>query len=103
MSETLETYYGLPAEVKFCSQCVISNQRPNSAVEYEHTSKTKKTTIRFDEEMVCDACRTGERKKAEVDWEAREKELWKLCDLHRKDNGEYDCLVPGSGGKDSFY
>lgn len=103
MSETLETYYGLPAEVKFCSQCVISNQRPNSAVEYEHTSKSKKTTIRFDEEMVCDACRTAERKKAEVDWEAREKELWKLCDLHRKDNGEYDCLVPGSGGKDSFY
>jgi N-acetyl sugar amidotransferase len=103
MSEPLETYYGLPAEVKFCSRCVISNQRPNSAVEFEHTSKSKKTTIRFDEEEVCDACRSTERKMRETDWDAREKELWALCDKYRKNNGEYDCLVPGSGGKDSFY
>ena len=29
-----ETYYGLPQNVEFCSRCVISNQRPNSAVEF---------------------------------------------------------------------
>src|SRR5205085_7396260 len=30
------TKYGLPETVKFCTRCVISNQRPNSAVEYQH-------------------------------------------------------------------
>ena len=32
-----EALYGLPTKVEFCSACVISNQRPNSAVEYQHT------------------------------------------------------------------
>ena len=32
-SGTGETLYGLPREVAFCQSCVISNQRPNSAVE----------------------------------------------------------------------
>lgn len=27
-----EAYYGLPKEVKFCTKCVTSNQRPNSAL-----------------------------------------------------------------------
>ncbi len=102
-TDQLEVKYGLPREVKFCSRCVISNQRPNSAVEYQHTADSKKTTIKFDDDMICDACHTAERKQKEVNWEAREKELWALCDKYRKDNGEYDCLVPGSGGKDSFY
>jgi len=26
-----------------------------------------------------------------------------LCDRHRSRDGSYDCIVPGSGGKDSFY
>jgi hypothetical protein len=58
----LEVKYGLPLEVKFCRDCVISNQRPNSAHEYLHTKETKKTTINFDEEGVCDACRQTEQK-----------------------------------------
>jgi N-acetyl sugar amidotransferase len=100
--EKIETKYGLPAEVKFCKKCVISNQRPNSAVEYEHTKDTKKQTINFDQEGVCDACRVAE-KKSTIDWNEREKELRELCDRYRKDDGSYDCLIPGSGGKDSFY
>ena len=32
-----EIKYGLPRYVHFCKHCVISNQRPNSAVEYQHT------------------------------------------------------------------
>lgn len=99
----LEAYYGLPQEVSFCQKCVISNQRPNSAVEYQHTKESKKTTIHFDEQGVCDACRLGEEKKTTIDWKLREKELRELCDRFRKNDGSYDCLVPGSGGKDSFY
>lgn len=99
---TVYTKYGLPPEVKFCVRCVLSNQRPNSAVEFSHTIKSKKTTIHFDEKGVCDACRVIENKKS-INWQEREKELIKLCDKHRKNDGSHDCIVPGSGGKDSFY
>lgn len=99
----LETKYGLPREVKFCTKCVISNQRPNSAVEYSHTTESKKQTIHFDEEGVCDACRVAERKKETINWSEREEQLKELCDHHRSKDGSYDCVVPGSGGKDSFY
>jgi len=95
--------YGLPKEVGFCKKCVISNQRPNSAVEFQHTSESKKKTINFDENGICDACHVAEKKKREVNWDEREEELIELCNRYRKSDGSYDCLVPGSGGKDSFY
>jgi len=101
--EQLGAKYGLPNEVKFCRKCVISNQRVNAAVEYKHTKDSTKTTIRFDENGVCDACKQAERKKQTIDWDEREKELVELCNEHRRNDGYYDCLIPGSGGKDSFY
>lgn len=97
-----ECYYGLPREVKFCSCCTYSNQKPNSEKEYKHTIKTNKPTVAFNEEGICSACQTAMVKKT-VDWKLREKELRELCDRYRKSDGSYDCLVPGSGGKDSFY
>ena len=51
---------------------------------------------------MCDACRTAEIKD-NINWGMREEELVKLLDKHRKNDGSYDCLVPGSGGKDSAY
>lgn len=101
-TERLEAKYGLPSEVTFCKRCVISNQRPNSALEYSHTKESKKKTIGFDDEGVCDACRVAEQKNHKINWQDREKELRELCDKHRSKDGSYDCLVPGSGGKDSF-
>ena len=98
----LEAFYGLPEEVKFCTKCVMSNQRPTSAVEFKHTKESKKLTMNFDEDGVCDACRTAEIKDS-INWGMREEELTKLLDKHRKNDGSYDCLVPGSGGKDSAY
>ncbi|WP_243136713.1 N-acetyl sugar amidotransferase [Acetobacterium paludosum] len=102
VNDDLDVKYGLPREIKFCKKCVISNQRPNSCVEYDHTNESKKETIHFDDEGVCDACRSSEKKK-KIDWDLREKELIELCDKHRSKDGSYDCLIPGSGGKDSFY
>lgn len=98
-----KTFYGLPSEVRYCQQCVISNQRPNSAIEYQHSVSSRKQTINFDENGICDACRFANRKNQEIDWVEREKQLKELCDKYRKNDGSYDCLVPGSGGKDSFY
>lgn len=102
-SAQLKTKYGLPQNVEYCRKCVISNQRPNSAVEYDHKSDSKKATIFFDENGICDACKMAERKEKTIDWADREKQLQEMCDRYRSTDGSYDCVVPGSGGKDSFY
>lgn len=99
MSEAL---FGLPTEVKFCSKCVISNQRPRSTVEFQNSIFEKKETIEFDSLGVCEACRFHETKDLGINWELREKELIALCDKYRKSSG-YDVVVPGSGGKDSAF
>ena len=78
------------------------NQRPSSAVEFTHTPESKKATIQFTG-GICDACHYAEQKERSVDWEEREAELFALCEQYRSNNGSYDCLVPGSGGKDSVY
>lgn len=80
--------YNLPENVKFCKKCTISNQRPR---------------ITFDEKGVCSACNYAEFKKNSINWTDREKELVTLLDKHRRDDGEYDVLVPCSGGKDAGY
>ena len=98
-----DTKYGLPAEVAFCKRCVISNQRPNSAVEYTHTKATQKKTIHFNADGICDACLFAEKKNGVINWDDRERELRELLDRHRSTDGSYDCIVPGSGGKDSFF
>jgi N-acetyl sugar amidotransferase len=80
--------YNLPVDVKFCEKCTISNQRPR---------------ITFDENGVCSACNYGDYKRQQVDWKERERELIELCKKHKKNNGEYDVIVPCSGGKDGGF
>ncbi len=80
----------------------MSNQRPASTAEFKHTKESRKVTLAIDEEGVCDACRTAEAKEG-IDWKKREEQLLVLLDKHRSKDGSYDCLVPGSGGKDSAY
>lgn len=80
--------YNLPSNIKYCSKCTISNQRPR---------------IEFNEHGVCAACQYAEFKKTKIDWELRDKELQDLCDKYRKSDGSYDVIVPSSGGKDSAF
>lgn len=88
MKRDLIKQYNLPVEVRFCKNCTISNQRPR---------------ITFDEYGVCSACNYAKYKRTKVDWNLREQELIDLCDKHRKSNGEYDVIVPCSGGKDGSF
>jgi N-acetyl sugar amidotransferase len=97
-----EAFYGLPDNVTYCKRCVMSNQRPCSYPEHKHTPQRKTPTMHIDAEGVCDACRHAEHKFA-IDWTKRESELLRLLDQYRSKDGSYDCLVPGSGGKDSCY
>ena len=99
----LEAYYGLPREVRFCGKCVISNQRPSSVVEFKNRASDAKPVIAFDADGVCSACRYAEIKDKKIDWQRREEELVELCKRHRSKDGSYDCVVPGSGGKDSSF
>ena len=95
---------GLPIEVKYCVECNLSNQRPTSINEYFHTENSSQKTVEFDENGICAGCNFVKKEfDNSINWDDREKELIELCNKHRKNNGEYDCIVPGSGGKDSVY
>ena len=83
--DSLEALYGLPTDIKFCTKCVISNQRPNSTVWFEHRRSSQKSTIAFSEAGVCDACGIAEAKRSQIDWQTREAQLRDLCDRHRGD------------------
>ena len=98
----LKTLYGLPRKVIFCKKTLISNQRPNSAIEFLHNKNTKKKTLFIDKNGVSDSWKYS-RLKEKINFKDREKKLLKLLDLHRGKYGEYDCIVPGGGGKDSCY
>ena len=91
------------SKVVFCKKCVISNQRPSSVVEFNKDSINEKPTIAFDEKGVCSACNYSDFKSKYIDWDKRERELILLCDKYRSRNGSYDCVIPGSGGKDSAF
>tara|TARA_B000000475_G_scaffold263008_1_gene249077 strand:+ start:187 stop:1281 length:1095 start_codon:yes stop_codon:yes gene_type:complete len=58
--------------------------------------------IEFDNKCWCNACQWSEEKKT-FDWEGRKKELKKLLDKYRSNSGNFDCVVPVSGGKDGSY
>ncbi len=97
----MKALFSLPNEVCFCKKCVVSNQRPSSTVEFKNNNI--KTTIEFDSDGVCSACRLHEDKYNQIDWKTREEKLVKLLDRYRGNGVKYDVVVPGSGGKDSIF
>lgn len=100
IDQVLHGRYGLPLDIQFCKKCAMNNQRPSSTVEFKNKPGEIKKAIFFDEHGVCDACNFAEKKKS-ISWADRERELKELCDRHRRSDGRYDVVVPGSGGKDS--
>lgn len=72
----------------YCKKCVMPSTKPD---------------LHLDEDGICNACRSYEARK-EVNWSERHKELNKILDKYRvKDNSNWDCIVPVSGGKDSTF
>lgn len=73
--------------IKYCKRCVMPHTKPD---------------LHIDEEGVCNACRSYE-KRAEVDWASRRIELDIIVDRYKNKGSHWDCIVPVSGGKDSTY
>ena len=74
-------------EIFWCKNCLNMSTRPR---------------IEFDDKGWCNACQWMEEKTT-MDWRLREKELIQLLDKHRSTTGDFDCIVPVSGGKDGSY
>ena len=99
---TIDTQYdSLPSEVIFCKNCVVSNQRPSSTVEFKEKDTANKQGIFLNKDGVCSACKYAGVKET-INWKEREEQLIDLLKKFRKKSG-YDVIVPGSGGKDSGY
>ncbi len=73
--------------MKYCTKCVLPDTHE---------------TIEFDSEGVCNICRQAEVKHNKINWEERRSMLDSIVSKY-KDRGEYDCIVPFSGGKDSAF
>lgn len=60
--------------------------------------------ISFDELGICTACQSSEQ-KMHINWERREIELRELLEDAKRISADraYDCILPISGGKDSFF
>jgi len=57
----------------------------------------------LDSQGICSACRHAEQKDS-IDWSMREKQFQEVCNYYkRKSEGEFDCIIAVSAGKDSFY
>tara|TARA_B110000014_G_C20124868_1_gene598346 strand:+ start:4255 stop:5394 length:1140 start_codon:yes stop_codon:yes gene_type:complete len=74
--------------MKYCKKCLYPDTKPQ---------------LVFNDEDVCSACINSELKES-IDWIQKEKEFRDICAKHKsKDDSNYDCIIPVSGGRDSTY
>lgn len=78
----------LPA-VRYCRRCVY----PSSSA----------APLALDADGLCSGCRVAGQ-RGNIDWQRREGMFRRLLDEYRSHDGSnYDCIIPVSGGKDSYY
>lgn len=73
--------------MRYCNHCILPETHD---------------TIMFNDEGVCSVCQQIEFRDEKIDWVERRRLLDELIAQY-KDKGEYDCVVPFSGGKDSTF
>ncbi len=73
----------------YCQRCILPDTRPG---------------VVLDAEGVCAGCRNAEAKR-HIDWGERAAHFRHIVEVSRARAGDrnYDCVVPVSGGKDSFW
>lgn len=76
-------------KMNYCNKCVYP---ASSAV-----------PLAFDANGLCSGCRTGSQRD-EIDWDKKRMLFEKLIDEYKNNDGTgYDCIIPVSGGKDSYF
>ena len=74
--------------MEICKLCIQPDSRPG---------------IFFSKEGICGAC-LWEEEKQKINWDERERELIEIANWAKiKSNGNYDCVIGVSGGKDSTF
>ncbi len=75
--------------MKYCKRCLYPENHP--------------LNITFDEQGICSGCRIHEEKD-QINWAEREQKLKKILATYKNKSGNnYDCIIPVSGGKDSYF
>lgn len=76
-------------ELQHCKRCLYTSAHPLG--------------LTLDEEGICSGCRVHEEKDA-LDWDERFEKLKALVEPYKCSTGKnYDCIVPVSGGMDSYF
>lgn len=73
--------------MNYCKKCIMPDTRPD-----QYLSK----------DGICNACKSHEIME-KINWEERSTNLKKIINNLDLDKKKWDCVVPGSGGKDSTY
>ena len=77
--------------MRYCKRCVYPEVVVN---------------LYMDAEGICSACRAAEamNRLTPKFWAERKKRFERiLAEVRKQNKSEYDCIVPVSGGKDSYY
>ena len=75
--------------MRFCTRCLYPENHP--------------LNITFDEYGVCSGCRVHEEKDT-LDWSLRAGKLQTILSEYRNKSGNnYDCIIPVSGARDSYF
>lgn len=75
--------------MNYCKRCLYPENHPLNII--------------LDDDGVCSGCRVHEEKYI-LDWKEREKKFTKILDAYRDKSGNaFDCIIPVSGGKDSYF
>ena len=74
--------------LQYCTRCCIPETQEG---------------VTFDELGICRACQSSEQ-KMHINWIERENQLRQILDKAKQTSGSnYNCILPISGGKDSFF
>lgn len=75
--------------MRFCKRCLYPENHPLNIV--------------FDDDGICSGCRVHEEKD-QIDWSIKEKKLKSILGNYKNTSGNnYDCIIPVSGSRDSYF
>ncbi len=75
--------------MKFCKRCLYPENHPLNII--------------FDDEGICSGCRIHEEKDI-LDWTSRGHKLKEILNLYKnQSSNNYDCIIPVSGARDSYF